>query len=85
MECSPGNEPLEASQVEARDSRIIFVRVTSYRRRLLDEDNLCEKFHVDCCRYAGILSSDAPDKTHITVSQVKVKTTAEERTEITIL
>lgn len=60
------------------------MRVTSYRVRLLDEDNLCEKFHVDCCRYAGILPSDAPDKAHIVVTQKKVAKKAEQKTLVEI-
>lgn len=84
VECRPVNEPLATAQVEKGNPGRVSVVVTSYRRRLLDEDNLCEKFHVDCCRYAGILSSDAPDKTSIQVRQVKVKTKEEERTEIEI-
>ncbi len=51
----------------------VLIRVTSFRVRLLDEDNLCEKFHVDCCRYAGLLSSDAPGQTKIETGQVKVR------------
>ncbi len=78
------HDPLATSQAEARHSGKYVVRVTSYRTRLLDEDNLAEKFHVDTCRYAGLIPSDAPDQTTITVSQVKVKTKEECRTEIEI-
>ncbi len=78
------HDPLEAAPVEEVYSGRFLVHVTSFRRRLLDEDNLCEKYHVDCCRYAGLLPSDAPDRTRIQVSQVKVKTKENERTEIRI-
>ena len=78
------HEPLEAVQVKAPDTSRFLVRVTSFRRRLLDEDNLAEKYHVDCCRYAGLLASDAPDKTSIQVYQVKVRTKDEEMTVIEI-
>jgi len=61
-----------AVQVQKAIGGSFLVRVTSYRRRLLDEDNLCEKFHVDLCRYAGIIPSDAPGQTKIEVSQKKV-------------
>lgn len=60
------------------------VRVKSYRVRLLDEDNLCEKFAVDLCRHAGALPSDAAGKAKIEVSQEKVSGEANERVEITI-
>ena len=48
------------------------IRVRSFRRKLLDEDNLCEKYVVDCCRYAGLLPGDSPGQTKIEVSQQKV-------------
>lgn len=60
------------------------VVVTSFRRRLLDEDNLCEKYVVDCCRYSGLVSFDSPETTRITVSQQKVTREEDERTEVTI-
>lgn len=61
------------------------VRVKAFRCRLLDEDNLCEKYHVDLCRYAGILPSDAAGKAKIETSQEKVGSEAEERVEIVII
>lgn len=67
---------------QARDSGKCLVIVTSYRRRLLDTDNLVPKYHVDAFRYAGCLHSDAPDKTQITCGQVKVTSVDDERTEI---
>lgn len=84
LECSSGDGALAKSKVKKGDSRRFLVRVTSYRRRLLDEDNLCEKYHVDLCRYAGCVPSDAPGQTKIEVSQVKVKTKEEERTEVMV-
>jgi hypothetical protein len=42
------------------------------RPGLLDLDNLCEKYVVDCCRYAGILSGDSPSQAQIEVKQEKV-------------
>ncbi len=78
------NEPLAADQTKAANSTRYSVRVTSYRRRLLDEDNLAEKFHVDALRYAGILPSDAPERCEIITTQAKVRTKAEEKTVIEI-
>jgi hypothetical protein len=71
-------------QSQKRDTGTFLVRVTAFRVRLLDEDNLCEKYHVDCCRYAGLLPSDAAGKAKITTSQEKVGSEAEERVEIVI-
>lgn len=84
MERPVSNEPLAAPQAQADHSGRYVVRVVSYRTRLLDEDNLAEKYHVDACRYAGLIPADSPDQTHIEVTQEKVKTKEQERTEITI-
>lgn len=73
-----GNGALGQSKDKAKIGKRVLVRVTSFRHRLLDEDNLCEKFHVDLCRYAGILPSDAPGQTKIEVSQEKIPTTEQE-------
>lgn len=78
------DEPLAADALKARHSGKFFVRVVSFRRRLLDEDNLCEKFHVDCVRYAAIIPSDAPGRCRIVTTQEKVRSKEEERTEILI-
>ena len=67
-------EKLEKAQVKASYSGKFVVRITSFRKRLLDEDNLAVKYHVDALRYAGIIPNDAPDKTHIEVSQIKSDT-----------
>lgn len=73
VECGPRPGPLGTAPAEEGDSGRVLVRVTSYRRRLLDEDNLCEKYVVDCCRYAGLLHADTPAEAHIEVRQIKVK------------
>lgn len=72
LERHPTVEPLAKEQVQKGSSQRFLVRVTSRRRRLLDEDNLCEKYHVDLLRYAGLIPDDAPDKVKIEVGQVKV-------------
>jgi hypothetical protein len=78
------DEPLAAPQVKEADSKGFIVRVTSVRQRLLDEDNLCEKYHVDGCRYSSLISSDAPGKTKILVGQRKVQKGEQEKTIIEI-
>jgi hypothetical protein len=75
---------LGTDEPKKSDTGRFLVRVTSFRRRLLDEDNLCEKYVVDCCRYAGLLPGDAPGTTRIEVRQEKVRSKEEERTEIVI-
>lgn len=84
LESNTGDGSLEPAKVQEGSSQKFFVRVTSFRKRLIDEDNLCEKYHVDLCRYAGIMPSDAPTETRILVGQEKVKTDQEERVEIKV-
>lgn len=84
LEPASRNDPLATPQVKGANPPKFLVRVTSYRTRLLDEDNLAEKYHIDTCRYAGLLPSDAPGKAQIKTSQKKVGSKAEERTEIEI-
>jgi hypothetical protein len=79
-----GDAALVPAEVKIPDSGRFLVLVTSYRRRLLDEDNLCEKFHVDCCRYAGCIPSDSPAQTKIEVCQVKVGEKDQEFTRVQI-
>lgn len=84
VECGAGDAPLEAEEVQRPASERFLVRVTSIRRRLLDEDNLCEKYHVDLCRYSGIIPDDAPGKTKIEVCQIKAGKGEAEKTVIEI-
>lgn len=54
------------------------------RVRLLDEDNLCEKYHVDCCRYAGLIPDDAPSQVRIQTLQRKARRGEAEHTQVEI-
>ncbi len=79
----PTDHPRPAAQLERRKPATLpkadkakgghpnryLARVTSVRNRLLDEDNLCEKYHVDALRYAGALPSDAPGTCRIITTQ----------------
>lgn len=60
-------------QVQEGPGQRVLVRITAVRKRLLDEDNLCEKYLVDLCRYAGIIVGDSPATTHIEVCQQKAE------------
>ena len=71
--------PLGKKKVQGSVSQRILVRVTSVRKRLIDEDNLCEKYHVDLCRYAGIISGDEASKTKIETIQRKAEKGEEEK------
>ena len=79
LESNSSNATLDTKEVQGRFSQKFLVRVTSVRKRLLDEDNLCEKYHVDLCRYAGIIPCDEAEKVKIEVCQKKAgKEDAEE-------
>lgn len=84
LERGARHAPLEEEEVQGSTSQRFLVRVVSYRKRLLDEDNLCEKYHVDLCRYAGILFGDEAGTTKIETSQVKIGKGKEEKVRIEI-
>lgn len=84
LESDSSNAALGSLQVQERVSSKFLVRITSFRKRLLDEDNLCEKFHTDLCRYSSVLPSDAPGRAKIEVSQAKVGGAHKEFTRIEI-
>lgn len=77
-----GREGQDSTQTQT--ARRTLVRIISVRKRLLDEDGICEKFLVDGLRYAGLLDQDSPDKTHIETHQRKCRDDESEHTEITI-
>jgi hypothetical protein len=85
LERRAGNGPLAKSKIKGPVPTRVLVRVTSYRCRLLDEDNLCEKYACDCCRYAGLIPGDSPAEAKIEVCQEKVGSKSEERTLIEII
>lgn len=72
------------NQVQETNRPRFLVRITSIRKRLLDEDNLNCKFHVDLCRYAGVLPGDCPGTCKIQTTQRKAAKGEAEHTEITI-
>ncbi len=84
VECGSGNGSLAAGKVKKADGAKFLVRVVSVRRRLLDEDNLCEKYHVDLCRYAGVVPCDSPERCQIQTTQRKAAKGETERTEIEV-
>ncbi len=65
LERHTGNGTVGEVSVQKGNRGRFLVRVTAYRTRLLDDDNVCEKFHVDLCRYAGIIPGDSRATTRI--------------------
>jgi hypothetical protein len=84
LERDPIPRPLGTRQAEGANPARLLVRVVSVRKRLLDEDNICEKYHVDCCRYAGLVPGDSPSEIRIETSQWQAKEGQEEHTLIAI-
>lgn len=75
------DEPLAEAAREESHSKRFRIRVTSFRSRLIDPDNLCPKYFIDCCRYAGLIPNDTSEDIVLEVAQQK---SSSERTEITI-
>lgn len=84
LESDSGHAPLEAKEVQRPVGQRVLVSIKSYRKRLIDPDNLCTKYHIDLCRYASALSDDTAAHVELKVTQEKVSETEQERTEITI-
>lgn len=78
------HEPLGASKGEEENAGRIVVRVVSYRRRLIDPDNLTPKYFIDALRYRCLIPGDSAKDIIYSVRQEKVSEKAQERTEITI-
>ena len=85
MEHNLGDAPLGQKKVEGRPRQRFLISIESVRKILLDEDNLCGKFHCDLCRYSsGGSFGDEPATTKIETSQRKVEKGQEEETIIEI-
>jgi len=85
VERNSSHAPLEAKEVQRRTDGRFLVRVESVRKRLADEDGLCEKYVLDCCRYAGLIPDDSPELCKVETSQRKAAKGEEEHTQITII
>jgi hypothetical protein len=72
LERDPGHGAVAKVPVQKGTRRRFLVRITAIRKRLLDVDNCCEKYHVDLLRYAsGGAFGDDPSQTQIEVGQIK--------------
>lgn len=76
--------PLAAPQVQTKGPERRLLCFTAYRTRLVDPDNNVFKWECDALRYSSILEDDTAAHVEIITKQVKVKTKAEEGTEIKI-
>lgn len=80
------HEPMAEKKGETSHPDGCIVRIKSFRRRLLDRDNLTggAKYFIDSLRYAKLIHDDTEASITLEVSQTKVNSKEEERTEITI-
>ena len=75
------NEPLAEGEGKKEGAQRTLVRITSFRSRLCDTDNICIKYILDSLRYCGLIKDDRPEDIELVVAQEKCSK-AEERTEI---
>ena len=73
-------------EAQGRDFQRNLVRITSYRCRLLDPDNLAGgcKYAIDAIRKAKVIKDDREKDIRLEIFQVKVKTRKEEKTVIEV-
>jgi len=79
------DEPVGKGKREKEGASRVIVCVTAFRCRLTDPDNLCPKYVIDALRYAGAIHDDREQDIQLRLSQKKVGTTKEERTEIELI
>lgn len=85
-ESSVPDAQIHKAQREAIYPGRVLVSVTSYccgTQR--DSDNICPKYFLDCCRYAGLIRDDCPGTVQLTVKEERVSTKKEEGCEIVIM
>lgn len=85
MERSVGPASVRPQDLTIPHSGRVFVRIKVFRQRLTDTGNDCWKYHLDACRYLGLLADDNDATIHLAEEpHERVKTKEEERVEITL-
>lgn len=84
LECNLGNESLEKNCSKKTNSDRIKIIYSIFRRRLIDPENCCTKFHTDALRYEKIIKDDREQDVEIEVRQFKINSKAQERIDICI-
>ena len=79
------NGSQEAPPCQTLFSARVLVRITSFRCQPADPDNICVKHMVDCLRHSRVIVNDRAVDLDLKVAQKKVRTRAEERTEIVVI
>ena len=80
-------EPMGEEEAQGGNLSRRVVRITSYRNRLLDPDNLVGgcKYFIDALRKAEVIADDTEKDIQLEVRQIKTPTRKEERTEIEVI
>lgn len=78
------DEPLAAASRTKPHAPRRRVSITSYRRRLLDPDNLCGKWFVDALRHLHVIEDDTAEDIEFSIKQIKVSEKDQERTVIEV-
>jgi hypothetical protein len=84
LERAARHEPLAKKQGQEADTGRVHIRFVSVRKRLLDPDNLAEKWHLDCLRYCKAIRGDEPEKITLETTQRKAGKEEAEHTQIEI-
>jgi hypothetical protein len=77
-----GTDGKTAGKKKNTGSRLI--SITSFRKKLIDPDNLIGKYFIDSLRYAGIIHDDRAEDITYQISQRKVEEETQEKTLIRI-
>jgi len=75
---------LAEKPTETHTTGRVHIRFESVRKRLLDPDNISEKWTLDCLRYIGVIRGDEPDKITLETTQRKAAKNEAEHTQIII-
>ena len=80
-QCAVQDAPDAAIQRKEKDPTRCRISIVSYRKRLIDPDNLIPKYFIDSLRYLKVIEDDSAKHIVLEVRQEKSKTP---RTEIVI-
>jgi len=85
LKSSPGDESVAEASGENPCATKCLVRITSFRLKLIDGDNLHAKAFVDSLETAGAIFKDSPEYCEVKVDQLKVDYPWQEKTVIEII
>lgn len=78
------NESVAKAAREKSHPARFLISVESRRRRLVDPDNLCPKYFIDCLRYAELIPDDSARFVEVRLLQLKVARKEQEGTQVTV-